>query len=205
MMVVHLLSPDRSRDMLFISNYANLEIKDVLTRVDGVGSITVFGSRDYAMRIWLDPQRLQTLGMTAADVVGALQRQNVQVASGVLNQPPVSDPRAFQVAVSPRAGSPIPTEFGNIVVKSTDDANVFLRDVARIELAAQDYGTISYLTKNPAVALAIFQRPGSNALETANGFAAQWRNWRALSVRPQVRNHLRSDAVHRRVGQCGDV
>ena len=90
MMVVHLISPDRTRDMLFVSNYANLEIKDVLTRVDGVGSITVFGSRDYAMRVWLDPQRLQTLGLTANDVVGALQRQNVQVASGVLNQPPVS-------------------------------------------------------------------------------------------------------------------
>ena len=89
MMVVHLISPDRTRDMLFVSNYANLEIKDVLTRVDGVGSITVFGSRDYAMRVWLDPQRLQTLGLTANDVVGALQRQNVQVASGVLNQPPV--------------------------------------------------------------------------------------------------------------------
>jgi hydrophobe/amphiphile efflux-1 (HAE1) family protein len=169
MMVVHLISPDRSRDMLFISNYANLEIKDVLTRVDGVGSITVFGSRDYAMRIWLDPQRLQTLGMTAADVVGALQRQNVQVASGVLNQPPVGDPRAFQIAVTTQGRLADPTEFGNIVVKTTSDANVYLRDVARIELAAQDYGTISYLTKDEAVALAIFQRPGSNALATANG------------------------------------
>jgi multidrug efflux pump subunit AcrB len=108
MMVVHLVSPDRSRDMLFISNYANLEIKDVLTRVDGVGSITVFGSRDYAMRIWLDPERLQTLGMTAADVVGALQRQNVQVASGVLNQPPVSDHALSRLRCLPKAGSPIP-------------------------------------------------------------------------------------------------
>jgi hydrophobe/amphiphile efflux-1 (HAE1) family protein len=169
MMVVHLISPDRSRDMLFISNYANLEIKDVLTRVDGVGSITVFGSRDYAMRIWLDPQRLQTLGMTAADVVGALQRQNVQVASGVLNQPPVENPRAFQIAVITQGRLADPTEFGNIVVKTTNAANVHLRDVARIELAAQDYGTISYLTKDEAVALAIFQRPGSNALATANG------------------------------------
>jgi len=172
MMVVHLLSPDRSRDMLYISNYANLEIKDVITRVDGVGSITVFGSRDYAMRVWLDPQRLQTLGMTATDVVGALQRQNVQVASGVLNDPPVRDPRAFQVAVSTQGRLANPAEFGNIVVKTTADANVLLRDVARIELAAQDYGTNSYLSKDEAVALAIFQRPGSNALSTAQGIRA---------------------------------
>src|SRR5216683_5098516 len=92
MMVVHLYSPDKSRDTLFISNYATLEIKDALTRVDGVGSITVFGGRDYSMRIWLDPDRLQSLGMTANDVTAALQGQNIQVASGVLNQPPVSRP-----------------------------------------------------------------------------------------------------------------
>ena len=89
MMVVHLYSPDKSRDTLFISNYATLEINDALTRIDGVGSIIVFGSRDYAMRVWLDPDRLQSLGLTASDVVTALQGQNVQVASGVLNQPPV--------------------------------------------------------------------------------------------------------------------
>src|SRR5215213_580143 len=85
MMVVHLFSPDRSRDPLYVSNFASLEIKDALTRVDGVGSITVFGSRDYAMRVWLDPGRMQALGMTATDVTQALQAQNIQVASGVLN------------------------------------------------------------------------------------------------------------------------
>src|ERR671925_2331125 len=99
MLVVHLYSPDKSRDTLYISNYATLEIKDALTRVDGVGSITVFGSRDYSMRIWLDPDRLQSLGLTTGDVVTALQGQNVQVASGVLNQPPIPDQRAFQIAV----------------------------------------------------------------------------------------------------------
>src|SRR3977135_4385345 len=88
MLVVHLYSPDKSRDTLFISNFATLEVKDPLTRVDGVGSITAFGSRDYSMRIWLDPDRLQSLGLTAADVTLALQGQNVQVASGILNQPP---------------------------------------------------------------------------------------------------------------------
>src|SRR5436190_2617581 len=99
LMVVNLYSPDKSRDALFISNYANLQIKDVLTRVDGVGSITVFGARDYAMQVWLDPNRLQSLNLTAADVTLALQGQNVQVASGVLNQPPIPNQLAFQVAV----------------------------------------------------------------------------------------------------------
>ncbi|HEX2216927.1 MAG TPA: efflux RND transporter permease subunit, partial [Xanthobacteraceae bacterium] len=169
MMVVHLFSPDKSRDTLFISNYANLEIKDVLTRVDGVGSITVFGSRDYAMRIWLDPDRLQSLGMTAGDVIQALQGQNIQVASGVLNQPPVEHPRAFQVAVRTLGRLADPNEFAQIAVKTTSAAIVRLRDVARVELAAQDYGSNSYLNRDPAVALAIFQRPGSNALATAEG------------------------------------
>src|SRR6202165_4234141 len=99
MMVVHLYSPDKSRDGLFISNYATLEIKDQLTRVDGVGSITVFGSRDYSMRIWLDPDPLQSRGLTAQDVTASLQGQNIQVASGILNQPPVEQPGAFQISV----------------------------------------------------------------------------------------------------------
>src|SRR5918997_3905182 len=167
MMVVHLFSPDQSRDTLFISNYANLEIKDVLTRVDGVGSITGFGSRDYAMRIWLDPDRLQSLGMTSGDVVAALQGQNIQVASGVLNQPPVEQPRAFQVAVRTLGRLADPGEFAQIAVKTTPTAVVRLKDVARVELAAQDYSSNSYLNRDPAVAIAIFQRPASNALSTA--------------------------------------
>jgi hydrophobe/amphiphile efflux-1 (HAE1) family protein len=167
MMVVHLYSPDKSRETLFISNYATLEITDALTRVDGVGSIIVFGARDYAMRIWLDPDRLQSLGLTAADVVLALQGQNVQVASGVLGQPPVDKPGAFQISVSTQGRLADPTEFGNIVVKQTSNAIVRVKDVATVELAAQDYSTNSYLDLNPAVALGVFQRPGSNALATA--------------------------------------
>src|SRR6516162_529740 len=169
MMVVHLYSPDKSRDSLFISNYATLEITDPLTRVDGVGSITVFGSRDYSMRVWLDPDRLQSLGLTASDVTTALQGQNIQVASGVLNQPPVARPGAFQIAVQTLGRLDNPDEFGAIVVKQTPDAVVRLRDVAKIELAALDYSSNSYLDHDPAVALAIFQRPGSNALATAKG------------------------------------
>src|SRR6185295_8030324 len=133
MMVVHLYSPDKSRDTLFISNYANVQVTDVVSRGDGVGSITVFGSRDYSMRVWLDPDRLQSLGLTANDVVGALQAQNVQVASGVLDQPPVANPGAFQVAVQTLGRLSDPDEFGNIVVKKTDTAVVRVRDVAQVQ------------------------------------------------------------------------
>ena len=134
MMVVHLYSPDKSRDSLFISNYATLAITDTLTRVDGVGSITVFGSRDYSMRVWLDPDRLQTVGLTAGDVVLALQAQNVQVAGGVLDQPPMPKQGAFQFAVQTLGRLANPEEFANIVVKQAAGAVVRLKDVARIEL-----------------------------------------------------------------------
>jgi hydrophobe/amphiphile efflux-1 (HAE1) family protein len=172
MLVVHLFSPDRSRDTLFISNYANIQVNDVLSRVDGVGSITVFGSRDYSMRVWLDPDRLQSLGLTAGDVIAALQAKNVQVASGVLNQPPVEQPRAFQVAVQTLGRLIDPGEFGNIVVKQSVNAVIRVKDVARVELAALDYTSNSYLDRDPAVGLGIFQRPGSNALATAQAIRA---------------------------------
>ncbi len=169
LMVVNIHSPDKSRDSLFLSNYSTLEIKDALTRVDGVGSITVFGGRDFAMRIWLDPDRLQSLNMTANDVVASLQGQNIQVASGVLNQQPMTSPGPFEIAVQTQGRLAEPDEFSEIVVKQTPGALVRLKDVARVELAAQDYTTNSYLDRDPAVALAIFQRPGSNALATAKG------------------------------------
>lgn len=173
MMVVHLYSPDQSRDTLFISNYASLQVVDVLKRISGIGSITVFGSRDYSMRVWLDPDRLQSLNLTSGDVVQALQGQNVQVASGTLNQPPVANPGAFQVAVRTLGRLADPDEFAEIVVKQTDDAVVRLKDVGRVELAAQDYGLNSYLDRDPAIGLGIFQLPGSNAIATADAIKAQ--------------------------------
>jgi hydrophobe/amphiphile efflux-1 (HAE1) family protein len=169
LMVVNVHSPDKSRDSLFLSNYSTLEINDALTRVDGVGSITVFGGRNFAMRIWLDPDRLQSLNMTANDVVASLQGQNIQVASGVLNQQPMTSPGPFEIAVQTQGRLAEPDQFSEIVVKQTPGALVRLKDVARVELAAQDYTTNSYLDRDPAVALAIFQRPGSNALATAKG------------------------------------
>jgi hydrophobe/amphiphile efflux-1 (HAE1) family protein len=172
LMVVSLFSPDDSRDSLFISNYANLQIKDQLQRVPGVGSITVFGSRDYAMQVWLDPLKLQALNLTAGDVTAALQAQNLQVASGVLNAPPVPNQMGFQVAVRTLGRLSTPEEFGNIVVRETGNAVVRLRDVARIDIEAQDNSSISYFDSKPSVALGIFQLPGSNALATGEAIEA---------------------------------
>jgi hydrophobe/amphiphile efflux-1 (HAE1) family protein len=167
MMVVHLYSPDKSRDALFITNYANVSVIDILSRIEGVGSITVFGGRDYSMRVWLDPDRLQSLALTAGDVVAALQGQNVQVAAGVLNQPPIGSQRAFQLSIQTLGRLADPGEFGNIVVKRSGDAVVRLKDVGRVELAGLDYNVNSYLDRDPAVGLGVFQLPGSNALATA--------------------------------------
>ncbi len=168
LMVVNLFSPNNSRDTLFLSNYASLQITDRLARVDGVGSLVIFGARDYAMQVWLDPDRLQSLNLTAADVVAALRGQNVQVASGVLDQPPVPHQLAFEVAVRTLGRLSTVSEFENIVVKQSERAVVRLKDVARVELAAQNYLSNSYLDSNPAVAIAVFQRPGSNALSTGD-------------------------------------
>lgn len=168
MMVVHLLSPDQTYDQLYISNYAFLQIRDVLSRVDGVGSITIFGAREYAMRVWLDPDRLAAFDLTAGDALRALRAQNVQVASGTLNSQPMENPGAFEYNVQTQGRLSAPETFGDIIVKAGEDGRlVRLSDIARIELGAQDYITNSYLDEDPAVAIVLFQQPGSNALSTA--------------------------------------
>ena len=168
MMVIHLSSPDDSRDLLYISNYATLHVKDVLARIDGVGNVTIFGARDYSMRIWLDPEKLAIRNLTAGDVVAALRGQNVQVAAGVINQPPVPRPGAFQLNVETQGRLSDTEAFGNIIVKSEGDGRVVrIRDVGRVELGAADYNRSGYLDERVAIPLGIFQRPGSNALETA--------------------------------------
>ncbi|MFZ0692699.1 MAG: efflux RND transporter permease subunit, partial [Alphaproteobacteria bacterium] len=168
LMVIHLSSPDGSRDQLYISNYATLQVKDELARLEGVGDVRVFGARDYSMRIWLDPDKVAARGLTAGDIIAALQAQNVQVASGVLNQPPVKNQRAFQLDVQTLGRLQDPGQFENILVKTDPDGHVTrIRDVGRAELGAQDYSANSYLDKRQAVPLVIFQLPGSNALATA--------------------------------------
>ncbi len=169
LMVIHLSSPDGSRDQLYISNYANLQIRDVLSRIDGVGDVRVFGARNYSMRIWLDPDKVAARNLTAGDVVAALRGQNVQVASGALDQPPVPDQGAFQLNVETLGRLKDAKEFENIVVRTEPGGRVTrLRDIARVELGAQDYTANGYLDRRQAVPLLIFQQPGSNALATAD-------------------------------------
>jgi hydrophobe/amphiphile efflux-1 (HAE1) family protein len=169
LMVIHLLSPDGSRDQLYMSNYATLQVKDVLSRLDGVGDVQIFGARDYSMRIWLDPDKVAAHNLTAGDVVAALQAQNVQVSSGVLGQPPVPSPGAFQLNVQTLGRLTDPAQFGDIIVKSDGAGRVTrVRDIGRVELGAQDYGANGYLDTRNAVPLLVFQQPGSNALATAD-------------------------------------
>jgi hydrophobe/amphiphile efflux-1 (HAE1) family protein len=169
MMVVHMISPDGSRDQQYISNYATLYIKDQLERLDGVGDVQVFGARDYSMRVWLDPGKVAARGLTAGDVVSAIQAANLQVAAGAVNQPPAKGPGAFQFAVQTLGRLTTVEEFGNIVIRAEPGGNgyVRVRDVARVELGSQDYTVNAYLNRDVATAIVIFQRPGSNALATA--------------------------------------
>jgi hydrophobe/amphiphile efflux-1 (HAE1) family protein len=168
MMVIHLNSPDGSLDQLYISNYATLQIRDVLARLGGVGDIQVFGARDYSMRVWLDPERMAELGLTATDVVNAVQAQNTQVASGALNQLPVPNPGAFQLSIETLGRLEDVRQFENVVVKTDEAGRVTrVRDIARVELGAEDYLRNAYLDDKQATALGVFQLPGSNALATA--------------------------------------
>ena len=177
LMVIHLLSPDKSRDQLYISNYATLQLVDVLKRIDGVGDVRVFGARDYAMRIWLDPDKIAARGLTGPEVVSAVRSQNLQVASGVVNQPPTPNPGAFEMNLETLGRLVEPRQFANIVVKTGENGEVTrLRDVGTVELGAQDYGLNAYLGEKDAVAIGVFQRPGSNALETSEAILSELRD-----------------------------
>ncbi|MEM1243831.1 MAG: multidrug efflux RND transporter permease subunit [Pseudomonadota bacterium] len=168
LMVVHLYAPDKTFDQTYIANYAILQIKDKLARIQGVGDIRVYGASEYAMRIWVNPNAAAAHGVSASDIIRALRTQNIQVASGAINREPIANPGAYEITIRTKGRLVTPKEFGEVVIKSTRDNRVTrLRDVARIELGSQDYLTKSYLDTNPAVALVFYQRPGTNALETA--------------------------------------
>jgi hydrophobe/amphiphile efflux-1 (HAE1) family protein len=168
LMVVHLLSPNKRYDQLYIGNFALIQVRDVLRRIEGVGEVNMFGLREYSMRVWLDPARLAVRNIATSDVVQALRQQNLQVASGIVGQPPVPAGHAFQIPVTTLGRLREPEEFENIVVKTAPGGLITrVRDVARIELGARDYSVNSYLNNQPAVAMAIAQRPGSNALATS--------------------------------------
>ncbi len=165
-MVVHLFSPNGRYDDVYVRNYATLQVKDVLARIPGAGDVEVFGSGDYAMRIWLDPNKLAARNLTASDVVEAIREQNVQVAGGIIGQPPTSRPVNFEMQVNVKGRLISEEEFGNIVVKiGANGEKTLLKDVARIELGAGSYSLRSLLNNKTAVAIPIFQSPGANALE----------------------------------------
>jgi hydrophobe/amphiphile efflux-1 (HAE1) family protein len=170
LLVVHLYSPDGSRDQLYISNYAYLKLRDVLSRVDGIGELRIFGGSEYSMRIWLNIDNISAMDMTPGDVVKALREQNVQVAAGLIGQPPLDESKgAFQLNVNTLGRLKDISEFEQIIVKYSDDGRIVrLKDVARVELGATDYSVQSYLSEYNAVALVIFQRPGSNAIATSH-------------------------------------
>ncbi len=168
LMVVHINSPDDSRDLLYISNYAFLRVRDALMRLDGVGEIRIAGGNEYAMRIWLDIEKMTHVDLTAGEVVQAIRGQNVQVAAGVIGQPPTSDTGDFQLNVTTQGRLIREDEFGDIIVKRGSDGRVTrLGDVARVELGAQDYSRLSYLDGKSAIAVLVYQRPGTNAVDTA--------------------------------------
>ncbi|MBO1080159.1 efflux RND transporter permease subunit [Roseomonas haemaphysalidis] len=174
MMVVHFTSPDGSRDEQYLSNYVMLNVKDRIARLDGIGDVQVFGARDYAMRVWLDPAKVAERGLTPGEVVDALRRANVQVAAGGLNHPPTGASNgAFQLNIQALGRLRSVDEFADIVVSTNaDGAALRLRDVARVELGAQDYSLSAYLDADRAVAMPVFQQPGSNALATAQALRA---------------------------------
>ena len=169
MMVVHILSPSNKYDITYLRNYAVLNVKDRLARISGVGDVQLFGSGDYAMRVWLDPQKVSEHGLSAGDVVAEIRAQNVQAAAGVIGSSPSIPGLSLQQSVNAQGRLQSPEEFGDIVVKTAPGGAVTrLRDVARIELGAADYALRSLLDNKSAVAVPVFQAPGSNAIQIAD-------------------------------------
>src|SRR5215470_9194423 len=167
-MVVHLKSPNHRYDMLYLRNYAVLNVKDQLAKIEGVGSVQLFGSGDYAMRLWLNPQRIAELGLTANDVVSAVRKQNVQVAAGVINGPPYGTQSQLQLPINVEGRLSDPEQFRQIIIKNEGGVVTRLGDVARVEIQASQYGLRSLLNNGDAVAIPIFQAPGSNAIQISD-------------------------------------
>ncbi|MBA1274089.1 efflux RND transporter permease subunit [Stutzerimonas azotifigens] len=173
-MVVHLTSPDERYDMLYLSNYATLNVKDELARLDGIGDVQLFGLGEYSLRVWLDPTKVASRNLTATDVVDAIREQNRQVAAGSLGAPPSNAGNSFQLSINTQGRLVSEEEFENIVVRAGEDGEITrLRDIARIELGSNQYALRSLLNNKPAVAMPIFQRPGSNAIDVSNNVRAK--------------------------------
>ena len=165
LLAVHLFSPDGSRDNLYLSNYATLHVKDALARLPGVGDVQLFGARDYAMRIWLDPDKVAAYKLNAGEVLAALQAQNVQVSAGILNQPPVSGNAAYQLNVQTLGRLTTPEQFADIILKTDAQGRpTRIRDVGHVEIGAADYGSTAFMDRSEGLPLLIFAQPGANSL-----------------------------------------
>ena len=165
LLAVHLFSPDGSRDNLYLSNYATLHVKDALARLPGVGDVQLFGARDYAMRIWLDPDKVAAYKLNASEVLAALQAQNVQVSAGILNQPPVSGNAAYQLNVQTLGRLTTPEQFADIILKTDAQGRpTRIRDVGHVEIGAADYGSTAFMDRSEGLPLLIFAQPGANSL-----------------------------------------
>ena len=171
--IVALTSPDGSRDELYLSNYATLQVVDVLARVPGVGQVTVFNGRDYGMRLWLNPDTLAGLGLTAGDVAAAVREQNLQAAAGQIGQPPAPRGQQFQYTVTTRGRLSTAAEFEDIILRTRSDGSVLrVRDVGRVELGSQSYGSFGRVGGTPAALVGVFQLPNANALDVSRGVQA---------------------------------
>ncbi len=165
-LAVHLISPDGSRDELFLSNYIGIQIYQTLQRIPGVGNLTIWGQREYSMRIWLNPDKLASLGLTTSDVAMAISEQNLQVAAGSVGEPPVPEGQQFQYTITTLGRLETVEEFGDIIIRAESDGTVVrIKDVARVELGAQSYSQDSLLDGEPAIGIGIYQLPGANALD----------------------------------------
>ena len=173
LMYLAFFSPDGSYDDLRLSNFVTLQVRDALARIPGVGAVGISGAGDFAMRVWLDPDRLSARGLTVSDVLQALREQNVEVAAGRIGQEPTDDPSGFQISLSTKGRLRTAEEFESVVLRQTSEQEVVrLSDVARVELGAKSYDTFSTLNENPATSLSIAQLPGSNALGVASAVRA---------------------------------
>ena len=167
-MVVHLDSPNKTYDALYLSNFANLHVRDELARLPGVGQALAFGIGNYAMRVWIDPERASARGLSASDIVNAIREQNVEVSAGSIGSPPTPDGSVLQISVNAQGRLASPEAFGEIVLKAEGDQLTRLKDVARIELGANSYAIRSLLNNEDAAAIVIFEAPGANTIELSD-------------------------------------
>ena len=174
LLVVNVVSPDESRDAIFISNYASINIEGSLSRLKGVSNVSQFGPLDYGMRVWMDPDRMTALNITTTDVSNAIGGQNLLATAGSIGAPPFTNDAQFQLSIQAKGRLSIVEEFGNIIIRAnTDGSFIRLRDIARIELGAQSYASTANLNNKPSTAIAVYLSPGTNALDVADSVYAE--------------------------------